>query len=238
MRGGWNPVRRNRNIGTPLRGRGRSNAFFSPLTRRPVAGVSATERRIVGGQEITFITEKTFPGFVHACTVDDILRVLAALPPEDWAGIQAIVFRQLTRKENMLAPRWGQITFGAAGTDGAAHEATVFLAAARERDLILWPTSIVPAEVAGLDRLRQDGHEVRVTPRGSEIVSTLAAVRVTQLCRTIPHEVGHWIDYRTRAVRGDDYEARSIAVKEAFAEQYAAKVHGRVFAALLARRAA
>src|SRR5436309_1617865 len=105
MRGGWNPVRRNRNIGTPLRGRGRNNAFFPPLTRRPMAGVSAADRRIVGGQEITFITDETLPGFIHACTVDDVLRMLAALPPEDWTGIQTIVFRQLTRKERMLSPR-------------------------------------------------------------------------------------------------------------------------------------
>jgi hypothetical protein len=71
-----------------------------------------------------------------------------------------------------------------------------------------------------------------LTRREWKIVSTLAAVRVTQLCRTIPHEVDQWVDYQACAARGDDYESRSHALKEAFAEKYAAKMHGRVAAAL------
>lgn len=188
-------------------------------------GISTAERRTVSGHEIAFITEATLPGFVHACTVDDVVRVLHALPHEDWTGIHTVVFRQLTRKERMLSPRWGQIAFG------DADEATMFLVASERRQFLRWPLSIIPADSAELDRLRQDGHHVQLTARGWEIVSTLAAVRRTQLGRTIPHEVGHWVDYRASVARGGA-DTRSNASKELFADQYAAKAHPLVSTAL------
>jgi hypothetical protein len=193
-------------------------------------GVSTAERRTVSGHEIAFITEATLPGFMHACSVDDVVRVLHALPQEDWAGIQAIVFRQLTRKERMLSPRWGQIAFG------DADEATMFLVACDPSQVLRWPLSIIPSDSAELDRLRQDGHDVQLTARGWEIVSTLAAVRRTQLGRTIPREVGHWVDHRASVARGGG-DTRSNASKELFAEQYAAKAHPSVSAALASEAA-
>ncbi|HKO57775.1 MAG TPA: hypothetical protein VJ276_18045 [Thermoanaerobaculia bacterium] len=177
-----------------------------------------------------FITEETLPGFMHACTVDEVIRVLSALPSSDWSGIHAIAFRQLTRKERMLSPRWGHIEF-APTQDGVAHAATIYLIAPQPSESLVWPASLVPADVAELAQLRRDGHDVTMTDRGWKVTSTIEAVQRTQLCRTIPHEIGHWVHYRMSVLRGEDHEAKTTAAKEGFAEQYAAKVHSRVAAA-------
>jgi hypothetical protein len=58
-----------------------------------------------------------------------------------------------------------------------------------------WAKSLSPENVAELERLRADGHRIITTKRRHIIHSDLAAARTTQLYRTLPHEIGHWLDY-------------------------------------------
>jgi hypothetical protein len=185
------------------------------------------DRRALHGQEIAFFTEPTLPGFHHACSIADVLAVLAVLPADDLIGLTSVVFQQLSRKERMVAPRWGHLSFNEEGDD-----ATLFLASALPGDVLLWGTSLVPADVTELDRLKSEGHQVQLTERGWEVSSTVASARLTQLQRTVPHEVGHWVDNRAALVKGR--AKPSHATKEAAAEQYAIRMHDRVAFAVMA----
>jgi hypothetical protein len=55
--------------------------------------------------------------------------------------------------------------------------------------------------VAELERLRVDGHHVRDADKNHQIDSTLESCRATQLYRTLPHEIGHWVDYVEKVER-------------------------------------
>jgi hypothetical protein len=77
-----------------------------------------------------------------------------------------------------------------------------------------WPRSLSPDDRRELERLRAAGFAVEETPRHHLITLTGAMCRRYQLLRTVPHEVGHWVDYRkhvldawppdTTPVRSDD----------------------------------
>lgn len=225
MRGGWNAERRSRKIGAARKASPQRQLTLPSAARRTRGLV--VDQRAIHGQPITFFTEPTRPGFHHACSIPDILTVLAALPADDLTGLTSVVFQQLSRKERTVAPRWGHLSFDKEGDD-----ATLFLASTLPGDVLLWGTSLLPADVAELDRLKSEGHEVQLTERGWEITSTIAAARLTQLQRTVPHEIGHWVDHQAASENG---RAKvSYAAKEAAAEQYAARMHDRVGLALMA----
>jgi hypothetical protein len=68
-----------------------------------------------------------------------------------------------------------------------------------------------PDDVEELERLRGDGHSVSGGRRW-KIQSSLGSIRSTQLFRTLPHEVGHHVQYdrEVRLAAGGDpgaYEA-------------------------------
>src|SRR4029453_11322085 len=50
-------------------------------------------------------------------------------------------------------------------------------------------------------RLREDGHRVTSDRRSVTFHVTLDSARATQLYRTLPHEVGHWVDYQRHVAR-------------------------------------
>lgn len=94
------------------------------------------------------------------------------------------------------------------------------------------------------DRLVADGHRVRETASGYRWdPMTLEAARVTQLYRTLLHEVGHQADYLRAVDRprdalqlddpewdllGERYWAKSHREKEAFAHRYAQELGDRL----------
>ena len=43
--------------------------------------------------------------------------------------------------------------------------------------------------------LEKDGHKIEKFKRGYNIITTPTSVRNTQLFRTLPHEIGHGVDY-------------------------------------------
>jgi hypothetical protein len=77
-----NPTRRNRNIGTNKQGYKPQSKFQIPSSwhdsRAFYEKLGKTYKVIkeIGGQEVTFIVERTKKNSCHACTIEDIEKVL------------------------------------------------------------------------------------------------------------------------------------------------------------------
>jgi hypothetical protein len=245
-----NPARRNRNIGTAKQGRGQDNRFVIPQVCRQerdwteLLGPHHVRELEVAGREVVFVVEENTAGCIHACTVEDIGDVLSHIPSDDWTGLQTFVLRQSTRKQRLLQPAWGRLIYQAdlRGPAGAPAEPgpTVLIEAFDPAARIRWSLSLDPDDRAELERLEADGHDVARSSRGYEIRSTLQSVRNTQLCRTLLHEIGHWVDYLQKVERpadaGEDdyshlvdlYFARPKHEREAFAHRYADELGQRL----------
>jgi hypothetical protein len=248
MRPGWDPRRRNRNIGTAKAGRGHDNKLTIPC-RGPNytvfwAALTAYKavRRDLAGSPLTVLVERVRPGSVHCCTVDDVAEMLGHIPAADRGDIELVILRQPKRKEEVLASCWGRLGYWVEVDDHIGP--AIILEAVDLSRRTRWPRSLRPDQSAELDRLRGDGHVIHTTTRCYVIQPTLDSARATQLYRTLPHEVGHWVDYqrsverpaaRTPAVPWVDlwerYHARPAMAKEAFAHRYADALRARLFAA-------
>src|SRR5262245_2281674 len=97
---GWNPSRRNRNIGTAKQGHGRDNRMVIPDTWRDsktfwerVSCFSVVTRPVYG-RDLPFVVETTRPDCVYACTVEDLATLLGAAPAEHVFDIAGIILRQ------------------------------------------------------------------------------------------------------------------------------------------------
>ncbi len=86
---------------------------------------------------------------------------------------------------------------------------------------------------AELSRLRADGHVFNGTRRYFEASLSTHAVRSTLLCRTLLHELGHWIQYHKEVlniaaaldtnqdITGDLYFSKPNSEHENFAHRFA-----------------
>jgi hypothetical protein len=247
---GLNPSRRNRNIGTARQGHGADNRLTVPSPfreertwweqlKRPI--VTETE---TAGTPLRFIMDAHRPDSEYVCSPADITQVLALIPPQDWSGLTTFVFRQSTRKQWLLNPTWGRLAMSAdIGERGRKNLHTGPAIILEALDLTIpfrWGRSLTPAVAMELERLRADGHIVVEDSRGYAISSSLEAARKTQLYRTIPHEIGHWVDWLERverpAAKGDEeyetlaerYWSRPSVEREAFAHQYADRLRSRL----------
>ena len=188
--------------------------------------------------------EKPRPDSRYVCSIGDVCSLLALIPPHDWMGLTTIVFRQSTRKQWLLHPTWGRLAMSAdIGERGKKniHSGPAILLEALDLSVPLrWGRSLNPAVAKELERLKSDGHNVAEDPRGYTISSSLKAARATQLYRTIPHEIGHWVDWLERVERpserdeadygelADRYWSRPSMEREAFANLYADALIGRL----------
>jgi hypothetical protein len=251
MKPGFNPVRRNRNIGTSKQGHGQDNKLVIPTTvcgheRRwaEQLGPHRLFQHSVAGRGVIFVVEETSGGCDHACTVEDIRHVLANIPMADWSGLDTFVLRQSTQKQRALHPIWGRLFYSAdLGLPGRATVRlgpAVMLEAMDPAAKFRWSTSLSPQGLDELERLRTDGHEISRTGRTLVFSMTAASIRATQLYRTLLHEIGHWVDYLEKVERpaGDDdtrhaelsqaYFARPKDEREAFAHRYADAMRARL----------
>lgn len=236
-RAGYNPTRRNRNIGTEKSGFGQDNRLVIPWAwadERVYYNriVDPVEVKIKVGSLTKFvIVEPPAQGFLHSCTIDDITQILQLLPVHHIRDIKVIVLRQPKRKERILSPVWGRLVYW---TDVCGHSGpTVYLEAQDINKAVKWSKSLKPGYVQELDRLRQDGHRIETDKRNHTVHSTVESVRNTQLYRTLPHEIGHYVDYLTKVEDPADdnlakwtrlnekYHARPSQEKESFAHRYA-----------------
>lgn len=229
MRPGWNPTRRNKHAGTKAHGHGNDNELLIPQSWHElkwyveilISYVVVT--RTVGSREIRFFVEQTRPDWFYPCSVDDICALLPHCSADALSAFDFIVLRQPTRKQRILAPVWGRAvyTFDINRFSGAA-----IVIEAQSLAPIVWPRSIDPERKRELERLREDGHEVRTTRRGLEIHLTPSSMRNTVLYRTLLHELGHHVDYRRSTE--EQWSSKSQSTKEDFAHRYALESYAQM----------
>ena len=160
---GRDPRRRNRNDGTARRGHGQDNRQVIPQPHgygdRSVFQVLKDPvrcSRTIRERTISFFVEPPIRDCCYACTVEDVARLLSEVPLDDWAGISAVVFRQPTRKQDLLRPVWGRLVFDTqeSGITGSAIQ----LDAQDPRQEIRWNPSLRPDHQKELSALVADGH--------------------------------------------------------------------------------
>ncbi len=231
-----NPTRRNRNIGTAKSGHGVNNRLtiperwsdFSIYWERLSSFVPV--KRTVNTHSITFLIEPTRPGFFHHCTVDDVQRVLELLPKEYVQYIDLVVFRQPTSKQAKLSPVWGRLGYWS--EIGKYSGPGIFIEAQPTNLSMKWRKHLNPDDIEDLERYRHAGFQIKSHSRGFNISTTPESIRAKQLYYTVPHEIGHYVDYLEFSDKhdcGDDdrfwelYGAKPKHEKEVFANRYADK---------------
>lgn len=235
-RPGWNARRRNRNIGTAKSGHGQDNKMCIPDRSIGMKWIRFHERldnpvaltRSIGDREIVILVEPVQPGFFHACTPDDIATVLRLLPQKDTEGIDLVVLRQPKRKEQILNSVWGRLQYY---SEIQQYCGVAIYIEAQPIDCILyWDKSLSPDAAQELERLVEDGHQVISERRRYVLYMNSESIRATQLYRTLPHEVGHYVDYLNNTADNEDSElfwSKPSQDKEAFAHRYAREFWGR-----------
>ncbi len=229
MRPGWNPTRRNRNAGTKAHGHGANNRLTIPESwHEPTCYYEQlrsyrTITRTVGTRLIRFFVEPTRPDWFYPCSVDDICAVLAHCSSEELQAFDFIVMRQATRKQRILRPVWGRAVFC---FDIDEYTGAAIVIEAQDLGPVAWPRSTDPESKRELDRLRQDGHEIRTTRRGIDIRVSPTSLRNTVLHRTLLHELGHHVDYNRSSQ--DQWEGKTRSAKEDYAHRYALDLYERL----------
>lgn len=237
------PTRRNRNIGTAKQGHGKDNRDRIPRLWRDSklnwsrGQAHSVVTRQVWGRTMPFLVEHTLQDCAHACTVDDITSLLNLLPKrhinnyKDIDGIQGIVLRQPTRKEQSLSPVWARLGYGV--EVGGVIGPVVFIEAQQIPLAVHWGTSISPSDQRELDRLVAAADQVEHSRRGHDLRFGLEGVRRVQLFHSLPHEIGHWADMYEHVERPalddfdewerlwDRYFQRPGTEREEFAHRYA-----------------
>lgn len=237
----WRPVRRNKNIGTRSSGYKARNRF---AIRRPIRDCGAFDEVVPGsavekaGEEfpgLTFVVQPLRAGFRHYVSISDIRGVLKCLPADDVTGVAWIVLRQPTRKADIFRPAWGRMFYPSACSRGAS----IMIDAQPMDHRFRLPRKMQPDWARELARLRSEGHAVRTDSRHYHVECSAKAIRTTQLYRTLAHEVGHWVDYKTRvfgpAAQGESFErleelyfSTPAREREDAAERYADEMRKRL----------
>src|SRR5579884_3579695 len=240
----FDPNRRNRNIGTAKQGRGSKNRMSIPEPEHGAhepwerIGDAREEERAVGNRLLRFFFQPLRSDCVYACTVNDIVRVLEHVPGDDWSGIGAFLFRQPSRKEQLLKPVWGRLAYAAdlvRSDKRVVYSGPVIVLEAINPPVpIKFGKRLSLRDMEELDRLRRDGHLIK-SDRQHTVESSLESCRTTQLYRTLLHELGHWVDFLQRVEKfecGSDsykklverFHSRPYAEKEQFAHSYAERI--------------
>ena len=248
----YNPVRRNRNIGTAKQGHGRTNRMTIPSVCNceriwwENLGPYIVLERSAGSHRITFLVEQTRESYIHACTVDDVCHVLSLIPAPDLESLNTVVMRQSTRKQELVKPAWGRLAYsadlGRPGKRASRSGPALFLEAGNPTRIWKWSRKLCPEDLLEVERLRSDGHHMEDTGKRFIFHSSLESIRSTQLYRTLLHEVGHWVDWLQKVARpakddsalydvlSDRYFARPEQEREAFAHHYADALRKRLTA--------
>ncbi|MGB5108237.1 MAG: hypothetical protein WBO07_00465 [Formosimonas sp.] len=226
MRPVWNPVRRNKNIGTKAHGYGANNkltileswhetkCYFERLTSYTVI------TRLVGTRELRFFVEPTRHDWFYPCTIDDICLVLSHCSSEILKTFDFVVMRQPTRKQRILCPVWGRAIFA---FDIDKYSGPAIVIEAQDLRPIEWQESVDPEARRERDRLLQDGHDIRGTRRGARIHVTPDSLRNTVLYRTLLHELGHHVDYN-RSTEAE-WGSKTQTAKEDYAHRFALELY-------------
>jgi len=242
---GYNPTRRNRNIGTRKSGHGQNNRLSIPQIAHGEhiywERIDNAQEvvRVVANRDLRFFVQPTRSDCVHSCTVDDLALLMSHVPSDDWEGLDAIVLRQPRRKEETIASVWGRLAYAAdlvnqSGRNLYSGPAIILEAVSLTRRN-KFGRSLTPDDVLELERLRSDGHSVLPGDKNHSFESTLESCRATQLYRTLLHELGHWVDFLQKVEKPaatsssrypyptllERFHSRPDREKEEFAHSYA-----------------
>lgn len=242
MNNGWNPTRRNRNIGTAKQGHGQNNKLTIPQPRDTSRcfyerlDAPKKEEIVVHGSKIQVVTEKLKNGFSYSCTPSDVKRILNRLPKEDLEGLEYIVFRQPKKKESILSAVWGRLIyyFEFEGDYGPA----IIIEATPAWKTFTYPKKQSVDETLEFELLKMDGMEFKESKRAYVADVDESVIRSVQLYRTLLHEVGHYVHYlqvvkrpQKEGAEVEDLDARTEAyfnlsksTKENFANRYAVEM--------------
>lgn len=238
----FNPSRRNRNIGTAKQGFSQNNkltistpygsyqSFYEKLT------TYKKESRIINNHEFVFVVEDTRLNSVHACSINDIVKIISNIPVEDYGELKFIVLRQPKRKEQIISSVWGRLVY-LYEFEKEDFPAIILESIDKDSQLI-WSKKLSVDERKEFERLKNDGHIFEESNKyfTSKIEPEFA--RNTQLYRTLLHEFGHYVHYLEQVEKPghedegfDEWEKRNdIHVnlpkeeKEKFANNYADKI--------------
>lgn len=102
----YNPIRRNRNIGSENQGFSQNNkmkistpygtlkSFYERLENYQ------KNSRIINEHEFVFITEETRKNCFHSCSVNDLEKIIQHIPKEDYGDLKFIILRQQEKGRN------------------------------------------------------------------------------------------------------------------------------------------
>lgn len=200
-----NPTRRNKNIGTSKQGYGQNNRLKIPdrysdsFVFYERLGKYTKTYREINGNRFEFVIEETREGVRHACTVDDLAKMIRHIPPADYEDLNLIVLRQPTRKQETLSSVWGRLIYSYEFEND--YRPAIILEAMDCERAMKWSKKLTPNDKKELDRLRKDGHPIVEGKRFYTAVYEVENVRNTQLYRTFPHEFGHYVHYLNVVVK-------------------------------------
>lgn len=235
----YNPTRRNRNIGTSRQGHGKNNKLTIPeicatsKTFFEQLGNYEKFERTINGHDFIFVIEQTRESSKHACSVDDIEKIILQIEPSDYGNLKLIILRQPKRKEEILSPVWGRFIYSYEFENDCFP--AIILEAVDYNKKLKWPKKLSIDSQKELERLKADGHPIK--QNGNLFIADykLENVRSTQLYRTLLHEFGHYVHYlqvvERPAIEGEPIENRELRdsyyfrisknEREKFAHKYA-----------------
>lgn len=221
-----NPIRRNRNIGTSKQGYKPQSKFQIPSSwydsRAFYEKLGKTFKVIkdINGQKITFIVEATKKSSYHACTIEDIEKILWNISRKYYEGLTTIILRQPKAKEEIFSSVWGRLIYLYELENKC--EPALILEAVDFTKKIVWDRKLSVDSQKELNRLKEDGFNIKEDKRKYTFNLDIATVRNTQLYRTLLHEIGHYYQYITTS--SHVYKSLITDEKEAFAHNFADKL--------------
>lgn len=192
-------TRRNRNIGTSKQGHGKDNELTIP---QPAEILKSFYERLdnykkipktINGHDFLFVLEQTRETCEHACSINDISKIIENIPTKDYGDLKLIILRQPKRKEETLSPVWGRLIYSYE-FEGDYYPAIILEAIDFERKF-KWTKKLPVESQRELERLREDGHKIVDDKRHFIADYEIDNVRNTQLYRTLIHEIGHYVHY-------------------------------------------
>nr|WP_295874231.1 hypothetical protein [uncultured Chitinophaga sp.] len=241
----FNSSRRNRNIGTAKQGHGQQNKLKIPQRTNGLSPVESLGRYQkheveINGYRFIFVVEQLREDSLHACSIEDVKRIIEHIPVSDYGHLRLIVLRQPKRKEEILSPVWGRLIYSFEFEN--EYYPAVILEAGKYPRKMKWETSLSVESQKELERLKADGH--CFVNNGKYWMADIKPenVRNTQLYRTLLHEFGHYVHYlhiverpgqeneedELREKRDDYYFRIPKSEKEEFANRYAVDLRCRL----------
>lgn len=242
----YNPIRRNRNIGTTKQGHGQNNKLTIPKvcasskTFFERLGTYEKSERTINGHDFLFVIEKTRESSKHACSINDIEKIISHIDPSDYGNLKLIILRQPKRKEEILSPVWGRFIYSYEFEND--YYPAIILEAVDYNRKFKWEKKLSIDSQKELERLIADGHPIKQTERSFTSDLKVENVRNTQLYRTLLHEFGHYVHYLQMVerpaiegepienweIRHSNYFKMSQIEKENFAHKYAETLKQRL----------